>query len=133
MVMGVPSNAPDLFHFSDCHQHYHFDGYAVYDLLDPTGNVVAEGHKQAFCLIDLDQWAAGYPGPNYNCGNQGISKGWADIYSGNLDCNWIDVTDVPPGDYTLRISVNPPLDATGVPPVVERDYSNNVLEYPVSL
>jgi hypothetical protein len=132
LVMGVPSNHPDLFHYSECHGHYHFDGYAVYDLLDAEGNVVAEGHKQAFCLLDWENWS-GLPGGGYSCSNQGISSGWQDVYGGHLDCNWIDITDVPPGDYVLRISVNPPLDATGKPPIIERDYENNVLERPVTI
>jgi hypothetical protein len=132
LVMGVPSNHPDLFHYSDCHGHYHFDGYAVYDLLDTKGNVVAEGHKQAFCLLDWENWS-GFPGGGYNCSNQGISSGWQDVYGGHLDCNWIDITGVPPGDYVLRISVNPALATTGKPPIIERDYDNNVLERPVTI
>lgn len=132
LVMGVPSNHPDLFHFSDCHGHYHFDGYAVYDLLDAEGNVVAAGHKQAFCLLDWENWS-GYQGSGYSCSNQGISSGWQDVYGGHLDCNWIDVTDVPPGNYVLRISVNAPLESTGKPPIIERDYDNNVLERPVAI
>jgi hypothetical protein len=132
LTMGVPTNHPDLFHFSQCHGHYHFDGYAVYDLLDADGNVVAEGHKQAFCLLDWNSWS-GVPGTGYTCSNQGISKGWQDVYGGYLDCNWIDVTDVPNGAYTLRISVNPALAETGKPPIIERDYDNNVLEVPVEI
>ena len=30
-----------------------------------------------------------------------------DLYSRHLDCQWIDVTDVPPGIYILRLLVNP--------------------------
>ena len=133
LQMGVPSNHPDLFHFSECHGHYHFDGYAVYDLLDGQGNVVAEGHKQAFCLLDWNAWEPGNPGSGYGCSNQGISKGWQDVYSGNLDCNWIDVTDTPPGNYTLRISINPPPEGSSMPLIVETNYDNNVLEMPVTI
>ncbi len=31
----------------------------------------------------------------YNCGNMGITAGCSDIYSSALDCQWIDVTDLP--------------------------------------
>ena len=132
LIMGVPSNHPDLFHFSECHQHYHFDGYAQYQLLDGE-DVVATGHKQAFCLLDWNSWA--WPGDDnqYTCVNQGIQNGWQDIYGGLLDCNWIDVTGVPPGEYTLRISINPPREDTAVAPLVERDYTNNVLDVAVTL
>ena len=41
------------------------------------------------------------------CSDQGIQAGWADVYGAHLDCQWIDVTDVPAGIYTLEIEVNP--------------------------
>jgi hypothetical protein len=135
LTMGVPSNHPDLFHFSECHEHYHFDGYAVYELRDADG-VVATGHKQAFCLLDWGSWA--WPGEDahYSCSNQGIGRGWYDEYYAfwqgdnylGLDCQWIDITDVAAGEYTLRVAVNPPAAGTAVPPLVEIDYTNNVAE-----
>jgi hypothetical protein len=133
LVMGVPSNHPDLFHYSACHDHYHFDGYAEYELLDSQGETAASGHKQAFCLLDWNSWA--WPGDfeKYTCSNQGISAGWRDVYGSYLDCQWIDITDVAPGQYTLRISVNPPRDDTTVAPLIERDYDDNVLEMPVTV
>lgn len=138
LTMGVPSNHPDLFHYSDCHEHYHFDGYAVYELRDET-DVVATGHKQAFCLLDWDSWAWPQEPPHYTCSNQGIGRGWYDeYYSGwqgdnytGLDCQWIDITDVAAGTYTLRVAVNPPAVGTAVPPLVETDYTNNVAEVEV--
>ena len=45
-----------------------------------------------------------------------------DLYSRHLDCQWIDVTDVPPGIYILRLLVNP--DNL----VLESDYKNNVVQ-----
>jgi hypothetical protein len=133
LTMGVPSNHPDLFHWSDCHGHYHFDGYAFYDLLDGSGAVVATGHKQAFCLLDWSPWAWNDDEGTHSCGNQGISVGWEDVYGSYLDCQYIDITDVTPGDYTLRISVNLPQPETAVAPLIERDYENNVLEVPVTI
>lgn len=134
LTMGVPSNHPELFHFSECHSHYHFDGYATYDLVDGKDSSVASGHKQAFCLLDWASWA--WPqvrDGNYTCSNQGISVGWQDTYGDHLDCQWIDVTDVAEGSYTLRIAVNPVAEESSVAPVVERDYTNNVLELPLDL
>lgn len=133
LVMGIPSNHPDLFHFSECHGHYHFDGYAYYDLLDNNGTVVATGHKQAFCLIDWSPWAWTDFGGDYTCSNQGISLGWEDVYGSYLDCQYVDITDVPPGDYVLRVAINLPLPETAVAPLVERNYDNNVLEMPVTI
>ncbi|MBC8067883.1 MAG: hypothetical protein IAG13_06065 [Deltaproteobacteria bacterium] len=132
MAMGVPSNHPDLFHFSECHAHYHFDNYAAYQLLDEGEASVASGHKQAFCLLDLYGFAWGGNG-NYDCGNQGISRGFADIYDDSLPCQWIDVTDVPPGDYTLQISLNDPPEGSSTRYINERDYDNNVAEVPFTI
>ncbi len=122
LKFGDPTNNP-LFHYSDCHQHYHFDGYAKYTLLDSGGNETAEGHKQAFCLEDFEPWTSDARAhARYNCNNQGISKGWADTYGGYLPCQWIDITDVPAGTYTVHAAVN----FEGIIP--ELDYSNNTAD-----
>jgi hypothetical protein len=42
---------------------------------------------------------ADIPCHGYVCGNQGITSGWADLYSKNLSGQWIDITGVPDGDY----------------------------------
>jgi hypothetical protein len=134
LVMGVPANHPDLFHFSECHAHHHFDGYAEYALEDDQGMEVADGHKQAFCLLDWNSWAwpSAFLG-QYSCSSQGISAGWQDVYGLELDCQWVDITDVADGQYTLRISLNPPGPESGVPPLTESNYDNNTLEVPVDL
>jgi hypothetical protein len=109
VLVGDPAGNPN-FVFSECHAHFHFEEYADYRLLDLNGNLVARGHKQAFCLIDLDRVAgvAGRGGPQFpDCGYQGISAGWADVYHSNLDCQWVDITGVPEGRYILEVSVNP--------------------------
>lgn len=133
LTMGAPDAHPDLFMFSDCHAHYHFDDYARYALLDTNGLAVA-GHKQAFCLMDLVSWAWPQSGQSrYDCFDQGISMGWADVYDAALDCQWIDITGLDPGDYTLHIEVNYPRHKAGTPTLIERDYDNNTLEVPVTI
>ncbi|HEX2734744.1 MAG TPA: lysyl oxidase family protein [Polyangiaceae bacterium] len=128
LVLGDPTTTPG-FEFSECHGHYHFEGYAEYQLLDTDGEVAARGHKQAFCLIDIVD--TGVPGtapePRYHCGFQGLQHGWGDVYDSGLDCQWVDITDVPAGDYTLRIIVNPQRV------VQESNYSNNTTEIPVTI
>ena len=59
--------------------------------------------------------------------DQGISVGWADEYSDWLDCQYIDVTRVPGGNYILQVTVNP----SGV--IAEKNYSNNVARVPVTI
>lgn len=135
MVLGVPANHPDLFTYSPCHAHYHFDDYARYELRDPmSGELVAEGHKQAFCLVDWESWAwpeLSEEDRQYTCFNQGLKVGWSDTYEEQLDCQWIDVTGLEPGDYTLRMEVNLPPEGKANATLVERRYDNNVLELPV--
>ena len=47
LVLGNPADHPELFVYSPCHGHYHFQGYALYELLDSSGVVVLRGRKQA--------------------------------------------------------------------------------------
>lgn len=104
---GKP-DASDIFVWSECHGHYHFSGYAEYRLTDDAGTSAGEGHKQAFCLEDFEPWLPDAPeAPQFTCRRQGITRGWADTYGPGLDCQWIDVTDTPYGNYSLTVEVNP--------------------------
>jgi hypothetical protein len=109
LILGNPAERPDVYTYSSCHGHYHFKRAATYELLDATGQtVIASGHKQGFCLEDT---VPSHPGSGqrrrYDCAYQGISAGFADLYPAFLDCQWIDVTDVPAGDYLLHVVWNP--------------------------
>ncbi len=127
MILGDPTSTGG-FEFSTCHNHYHFEGYARYELLDSVGAVAATGHKQAFCLLDSVQAVPGAPAtPRYHCGFQGIQRGWADIYGAGLDCQWVDITGVAAGEYSLRITIN--ADHT----LPESDYENNTITLPVTI
>lgn len=127
LFLGDPTGN-DLFVYSPCHNHFHFNGYANYRLLDQQMVEVANGHKQAFCLLDFEQMD---PNANqnakYDCSYQGIQHGWADTYEKDLPCQWVDVTGVPPGDYLLEISLNQ--DHT----LGESDYTNNMALVPVNI
>jgi hypothetical protein len=110
LTVPPPEDRPDLFVFSTCHGHYHFGGFASYELLDPAGRVVVEGLKQAYCMEDTIQVAQGPEvgcSKIYDCYNQGIQAGWSDLYGNTLDCQWLDITDVPAGNYQLKVSLNP--------------------------
>jgi hypothetical protein len=130
LALGVPANLPDLFHYSECHDHYHFDEFARYELRDGD-TVLTTGHKQAFCLLDTTSWAWPLALGQFDCSNQGVSRGFSDFYESGLPCQWIDVTDTPPGEYVLRISLNQPRPGHAIPALNERDYSNNVFEVAV--
>jgi hypothetical protein len=117
LVLGDPSGNPEM-EFSACHNHFHYTGFADYRLLGPGGSVAAVGHKQSFCLVDTVQLSGDNP-QQFDCDYQGITVGWADVYADHLDCQWVDVTDVPAGTYDLDVSVNP----NGA--ISEIDYGNN--------
>jgi hypothetical protein len=109
VVVGVPPPAGEsneMFQWSPCHKHHHVKNYASYELLNDAG-VVLTARKQAFCLEDGEPIQPGIPAVGYSCANQGITHGWADVYSRYLPCQYLDVTDLPSGQYTLRVVVNP--------------------------
>jgi hypothetical protein len=131
MVMGRPEENAELFEFSACHGHYHFNDYAQYALRGPNDELIAPGHKQAFCLLDSGRFLEDDPDVRregrYNCGFQGISRGWFDAYGSYLDCQWIDITDVAPGAYELEVRINP------ARVILESNFDNNDTRLPVRI
>uniref|UniRef100_A0AAY4DPS1 Lysyl oxidase homolog n=1 Tax=Denticeps clupeoides TaxID=299321 RepID=A0AAY4DPS1_9TELE len=106
-----PKASRESWVWHDCHRHYHsMEIFTHYDLLSLNGTKVADGHKGVitcteqqklflFCLL-----------------------GCWDTYRHDIDCQWVDITDVKPGDYIFQIVINPNYE------VAESDYSNNIVK-----
>lgn len=118
-----PFSRKETWEWHLCHRHYHsMSNFAEYDIIDDLGNRVAHGHKASFCLED--NYCMEEVPKKYACagfGDQGISIGCADVYMHDIDCQWIDVTEVPRGNYTFKMKVNPEYL------VGELDYDNNAV------
>ncbi|HKQ40387.1 MAG TPA: lysyl oxidase family protein [Verrucomicrobiae bacterium] len=127
LVIGDPNARPDLFEFSPCHGHFHMHGVADYDLLNANGTAVVRARKQGWCFRDNNAFRPGAGPAKYDCANQGISAGWEDIYDKSLDCQWLDITGVPGGQYRLRVIVNP--DHV----FEEANYANNTVTVVITL
>lgn len=117
---------------------WHFSSAALYSVLVP-GGPPRISDKVGFCFFD--SWGGGAtsyfptvnPNPygSYWCRQpengsapvrMGISPGLGDYYWSQLKYQWVDVTDLTPGPYTLRAQVNP----GGV--ILESDTTNNKLD-----
>ncbi len=140
------------------HGHMHVDDWGTYTLRIRDENIsdprqwplVGTGSKLGFCLMDLSNCqsslgdcvsnngqvlsSANFPnyglGIRYNCSPQiqGISSGYVDIYSQNLDGMWVNI---PPntcnGQYWLVVEVDPNNN------FIESDETNNVEAFPITL
>ncbi|KAK6320452.1 hypothetical protein J4Q44_G00095590 [Coregonus suidteri] len=120
----LPVKPRHQWEWHSCHQHYHsMEAFSNYDLLDViTGRKVAEGHKASFCLEDTSCDLGVRRRFACTAHTQGLGPGCYDTYNANIDCQWIDITDVPPGNYILKVTVNPTMQ------VQESDFSNNIVK-----
>src|SRR5213594_1359581 len=147
-----------MFEFASCHNHFHFRHYTQYELVDPATGKVWRAAKKGFCMVDTDAvadrrgpWAYRACGTRTTPGNQGISVGWADTYNKHIGGQYfvLDGGDgqapVPPGQYIIRITVNPPFTAAAGEPcphrdlsafchqLPESDFTNNVAEVSITI
>lgn len=121
-----------MFEYHPTHKHTHLEDWSRYRLRailpgDGVGGVVMEGDKTSYCLLDSRPYDTNLPGapsfPVYktcDTGTQGISVGYEDLYIKSLPDQWIDITDVPDGEYWLESEV----DAGDV--ILEKDETNNI-------
>jgi Lysyl oxidase len=92
------NRAPNLFMYSGCHGHHHFEDFAAFDLyyLDDFSHkndvdVAVDGGKLAYCMEDSEPYLRDSLTEcvgRSSCDDQGIQHGWVDRYPGDLDCQW---------------------------------------------
>ena len=117
----------------DGHGHYHYENASLYEILVPGQPSLATA-KIGFCMFDTFRDPNGniptsyYPSSAGACERSGstvpmgISRGWGDYYPRTIANQWIVVTDLRAGAYTLRSTVNPGGE------FIEANYDDNVLE-----
>jgi len=127
-----------VYETADGHDHYHLKNAAEYTLwtADQGAQVaLAQKTEAGFCLEDSTRFAGTAP-KKYSAGSgadpaasafcrkddpliMGISPGWRDDYGAYLSYQWVDISDVQPGRYSLASRVDP------LNVIHERDESNN--------
>ncbi len=107
-----------LVYAGDGHDHWHVRKMMAYHLFSATA--MKGDSKVGFCFFDTNRRRPGLArspaAAHYReswCGTRrsttsrtGISVGWADKYQWNLAYQWVDITGLPGGEYTLRAMVD---------------------------
>ena len=133
LQLGVPpANGTSVFPWiwDECHGHHHYENYAEYNVYDADGEPAIDGAKNGFCVMDLGTYRPDLAQSScnvYNCGDQGIGVGCQDTYWAGLSCQWVDVTDLPDGTYTIEVVTNPQQT------IPELDYTNNANSVTVNM
>jgi hypothetical protein len=124
LFIGEPGDYMESYMWHQCHKHPHFTHWVEYILrpqFETEQNNTRVGFKSGSTIIDsrrVDR-TNGLPRRKFTDQLQGIQVGWTDWYPYWLDCQWIDITGLELGPYTLEVVVNPNNK------VYETNYANN--------
>ena len=130
-VYLVEENLVGNFEFHRIHHHWHFENFALYELLEDInsspGDVVKSNSKTTFCIIDTTVAPDGDTLEHFGWGGtynkrtgtwsgyskctktsiNGISVGYGDRYNQSLSGQSIDITGIPDGCYWLKSTADP--------------------------
>jgi hypothetical protein len=123
VILTLP-DAPGVRHVS-CDDSFFLDDFLRYELVDADDVQRASGTGDiaSACFLQFEA----QPTSPFDCESQGLeARSYRSLYQDN-DCQWVDITTLPPGDYTLRISVNASRLLT------ETSFDNNQIELPVTV
>ncbi len=105
------------------HNHPHLKSFSDYSVTTRGSDaVLVRGHKEGFCLVNSLCRPDVTPPTGVGQCNE-LSAGCADFYGSGLGCQYVDVTGLPPGKYTLRVELNP------LRTIEEVNHLNNVQTY----
>jgi hypothetical protein len=105
------------------HEHWHFEQFARYQLLDSAKNLAVRSHKAGFCIAPSEPvnllaphavWQPSSTGFSDACGlptalwvREMMPVGWGDTYVQSIAGQAFDITSVPNGTYYIEIIANP--------------------------
>ncbi|MDI6909730.1 lysyl oxidase family protein [Nocardioides sp.] len=118
------------------HQHWHFEDFARYSLLDADQQETARSKKEAFCLANTDAVDLTVPSADWrpentdlstSCGDYSslsirevLAAGWGDTYTQYRAGQSFDIRGLPNGTYYIAVVANPEQN------LVEAATDNNV-------
>ncbi|MGA9162285.1 MAG: lysyl oxidase family protein [Actinomycetota bacterium] len=107
------------------HNHWHFQEFTQYSLLDADKRTVQVSDKESWCLAPTDAIDLTVPNANWrgssqdlftSCGynepgalwvREVLDVGWGDTYGQDVNSGAFDISDLPNGRYYLRTQVDP--------------------------
>lgn len=116
LVIGSPWEA-DIYQSSSCDQAYIPDLFSA-ELRNGAGTVVSRGKLATKCI----ETESG----SYTCGAQGLGAREVSTQPQG-SCDFLDVTELPAGDYMVRATVNPERL------IKESNFDNNTVEWSVHI
>lgn len=107
-----------MYFAGDGHNHWHLRDLEGYVLQNTAATIKRTGEKHGFCFFDNYRFDLSMPGapqsPVYTgCGRptdtqvtMGLSIGWGDKYAYKLPDQYIDISGLPSGQYTLTATAD---------------------------